>query len=162
MGVALGTALGLMALAGCTSSGEPGTASSSAASPSGSATPSATPTPTPTEPAAPALDQDGDATANLPFFSSIVAAVWATPQNVSGRAYIDALVTAGFDKAAMQVTQDQSTVGNAAESIQFSVVWQGECLVGQVGPATGQPVAIVLPVLADGSCLVGETRTIDW
>ena len=62
----------------------------------------------------------------------------------------------------MQVTQDQSTVGNAAESIQFSVVWNGECLVGQVGPATGQPVAIVLPVLADGSCLVGETRAIDW
>ena len=116
----------------------------------------ATPTPTATEPALPALDPQGDATANLPFFSSIVAAVWATPQNVSGRAYIDALVAAGFDKGAMQVTQDQSTVGNPAESIQFSVVWKGECLVGQVGPATGQPVAVVLPVLADGSCLVGD------
>ena len=113
-------------------------------------------------PAVPALDPKGDATANLPFFSSIVAAVWATPQNVSGRAYIDALAAAGFDKRAMQVTQDQSTVGNAAESIQFSVVWKGNCLVGQVGPATGPPVATVLPVLADGSCLVGETRTIDW
>jgi len=162
VGVALGTALGLMALAGCTSSGEPGTASSSAASPSGSATPSATPTPTPTEPAAPALDQDGDATANLPFFTSIVAAVWATPQNASGRAYVDALVAAGFDKGAMQVPQDQSTVGDPADSIHFSVAWEGSCLVGQVGPATGAPVAVVLPVLADGSCLIGDTRAIDW
>lgn len=159
----LATALGLMTLAGCANSGEPGAGSAapSPSVPSGSATP-ATPTPTSTEPALPALDLQGDATANLPFFSSIVAAVWATPQNVSGRAYIDALVAAGFDKGAMQVTQDQSTVGNAAESIQFSVVWKGDCLVGQVGPATGQPVAVVLPVLADGSCLVGETRTIDW
>jgi hypothetical protein len=155
--------LGLMALAGCTSSGEPGAGSATAspAAPSESAT-AATPTPAATEPALPALDPQGDAAANLPFFSSIVAAVWATPQNASGRAYIDALVAAGFDKGAMQVTQDQSTVGDAAESIQFSVVWKGDCLVGQVGPATGQPVAIVLPVLADGSCLVGETRAIDW
>ena len=152
-----------MALAGCTSSGEPGAGSATAspAAPSDPAT-AATPTPTATEPALPALDPQGDAAANLPFFSSIVAAVWATPQNASGRVYIDALVAAGFDKGAMQVTQDQSTVGDTAESIQFSVAWKGDCLVGQVGPATGQPVAIVLPVLADGSCLVGETRAIDW
>ena len=157
------TALGLMTLAGCTTSGEPGAGSATASPsvPSGSAT-SATPTPTATEPALPALDPQGDAAANLPFFTSVVAAVWATPQNVSGRAYIDALVAAGFDKGTMQVTQDQTTVGNAAESIQFSVVWEGSCLVGQVGPATGAPVAVVVPVLADGSCLVGETRPIDW
>ena len=150
-----------MTLAGCASSGDPGAGSSATASPAAPSG-SATPTPSATEPALPALDPQGDATANLPFFSSIVAAVWATPENVSGRAYIDALVAAGFDKGAMQVTHDQSTVGNAAESIQFSVMWNGDCLVGQVGPATGQPVATVLPVLADGSCLVGETRAIDW
>ena len=45
------------------------------------------------------------------------------PSSVAGRAYIDALVAAGFDKAAMQVTPDQTTVGNPAESIQFSVRW---------------------------------------
>ena len=71
---------------------------------------------------------------------AVTAAVWATPDQVSGRAYIDALVAAGFDKSAMQVTPDQSTVGNPAESIQFSVRWGEECLVGQVGPSTGAPV----------------------
>ena len=72
-----------------------------------------------------------------------VASVWASPNNVAGRAYIDALVAAGFDKSAMQVTKDKSTVGNPAESIQFSVHWGGDCLVGQVGPATGAPVTVV-------------------
>ena len=90
------------------------------------------------------------------------AAVWATPEQVAGRAYIDSLVEAGFDKTAMQLTPDQSTVGNAAESIQFSVRWADQCLIGQVGPATGAPVTVMVPVLAEGTCLVGETRPIDW
>lgn len=105
---------------------------------------------------------DGSAADNLPYFASIVAQVWSGPENVSGRAYIDALVAAGFDKGAMQVTNDRSTVGNPAESIQFSVLWDGECLVGQVGPATGEPVAVVLPAVGDGVCLIGQTRPIDW
>ncbi len=62
----------------------------------------------------------------------------------------------------MQVTNDKTTVGNPAESIQFSVHWGGDCLVGQVGPATGAPVTVVLPALEGGGCLVGETRPIDW
>jgi len=108
------------------------------------------------------LDIDGSAGDNLPLFAQIVAAVWASPENAAGRAYIDALVAAGFDKAAMQVTNDTSTVGNRAESVQFSVLWGGECLVGQVGPATGDPIAVVVPALAEGGCLIGATRPIDW
>ena len=76
------------------------------------------------------LVPDGTADENLPLFSAVVAAVWATPQQVTGQAYVDALVAAGFDKSAMQLTPDQSTVGNPAESIQFSVRWGQECLVG--------------------------------
>lgn len=131
------------------------------ASPTATAAP-ATPSPSPSigTPAAPVAD--GTAADNLPLFTTVTAAVWATPEQVSGRAYIDALVAAGFDKAAMQVTYDQSTVGNPAESIQFSVRWGDECLVGQVGPATGAPVTVVVPALAEGTCLVGETRPIDW
>jgi hypothetical protein len=108
------------------------------------------------------LNPEGTASDNLPYFSSIVTAVWAGPENVSGRAYIDALAAGGFDKAAMQVTRDESTVGDPAESIQFSVLWAGECLVGQVGPATGAPVAVVLRPVGSGKCLIGETRPIDW
>ena len=96
------------------------------------------------------------------MFTTVTSAVWATPEQVSGRAYIDALIAAGFDRSAMQVTYDQSTVGNPAESIQFSVRWGEECLIGQVGPATGTPVTVVVPVLGEGNCLVGDTRPIDW
>jgi hypothetical protein len=127
--------------------------------PSASEPTSETPSPTAT---ASALVPDGTAAQNLPYFSDVVRQVWAGPEQVSGRAYVDALVAAGFDKTAMQLTPDESTVGNPAESIQFSVHWGSDCLVGQVGPATGEPFATVVPALADGACLVGNTRPIDW
>lgn len=153
---ALATAAALVLVA-CTPSPE---GSPSSAPPSSGA--AGTPSPSESPVAPPQLVADGTAADNLPLFTSVMNAVWATPDSVSGRAYIDALVAAGFDKAAMQVTEDTSTVGNAAESIQFSVRWGGECLVGQVGPATGTPLAVVLPGLAEGGCLVATTRTIDW
>lgn len=118
--------------------------------------------PTPTVAPAPTLVPDGTAADNLPLFAAVTAAVWTSGDQASGRAYVDALTAAGFDKAAMQVTNDLTTVGNRAESIQFSVRWGEECLVGQVGPATGNPVTVVVPVLAEGTCLVGDTRPIDW
>ncbi len=113
-------------------------------------------------PADPVLVPDGTAADNLPLFAAVTETVWASGDRAAGRAYVDALVAAGFDKSAMQVTNDQSTVGNPVESIQFSVRWGEECLVGQVGPSTGDPVSIVAPVLAEGTCLVGHTRPIDW
>ena len=109
------------------------------------------------------LVPEGTAEENLPLFSAVTAQVWASDQRAAGRAYIDALTAAGFDREAMQVTQDVSTVGNPAESLQFSVRWgETECLVGQVGPSTGEPVTAVLPQLAEGRCLIGSTRPIDW
>ena len=114
-------------------------------------------------PAEPELVPDGTAEDNLPVFTKVSDGVWASEQRGSGRAYIDALTAAGFDRAAMQVTQDLSTVGNTAESLQFSVRWgDDECLIGQVGPSTGQVVTAVMPQLAEGRCLVGTTRPIDW
>lgn len=105
---------------------------------------------------------DGTAADNLALFAAVTESVWASADRASGRAYVDALVAAGFDKTAMQVTADLTTVGNPAESIQFSVLWDDECLVGQVGPATGEPHAVVLPAIDEERCLVGETRPIDW
>ncbi|MFG6445471.1 DUF6993 domain-containing protein [Microbacterium sp. P07] len=138
-------------LAGCTNGGEtPPEPTRSSADPSASS--SAAP--------APELVPEGDASENLPLFTQIVQGVTAGPD--VGRSYVDALVAGGFDKASMQVTEDLTTVGNAAESIQFSVRWGEECLVGQVGPATGQPVTVVMSGLASGGCLVGNTRPIDW
>lgn len=148
----------VVALAGCT-----GTGAEPAPTPvSTTAHDVPTPTPAPKD-AAPTLMREGSATDNLPFFSAIVAQVWATEQKTQGRAYVDALVAAGFDKAAMQVTQDRSTVDNPAEALQFSVLWRGECLVGQAGPDMSAPVATVLQAVQGGTvCLIGETRVIDW
>lgn len=99
----------------------------------------------------------------LASFSDVVVRVWASDERDRGRAYIDALEAAGFSKDRMQVTADRSTVDNPAESLQFSVAWSDtECLVGQVGPSTGEPVTAIMPRLADGACLVGKTRAIDW
>lgn len=123
------------------------------------AAPTATPTPTPT---GPALVPDGSAEENLPLFAQVVNTVAATDARAQGRAYIDALVAAGFPKAQMQVTNDLTTVGNPADSIQFSVKWAGECLVGQVGPSTPAPTALVLPLVPGDTCLIGQTRPIDW
>jgi hypothetical protein len=134
------------------------------------APPSPTPTPPPSAeasapaptPSGPALDPAGSAEDNLPYFDGVIAGVWQGGAGVAGRAYVDALVAAGFDKAAMQVTADTSTVGNPAESLQVSVRWGEECLIGQVGQATGEPVATVVTGLPDGGCLLGDTRPIDW
>lgn len=146
-----------MAVAGCSAFGV-------------SEAPTATPTPTisvdvtpsPSEPTEPGLAPEGTASENLEYFTTVVQEVWAGAEAGEGRSYIDALVAAGFDKAAMQVTEDMSTVGNPAESIQFSVEWGEECLVGQVGSATGDPFTVVVDALPGGGCLLGQTRPIDW
>lgn len=157
-GIGIGLAL---ALTGCTAA-QVETGASPTASSAVTQIATASPSPSPSVATGPVLVPDGTAQDNLPVFSAVVAAVWETPQQVIGQAYVDSLVAAGFDKAAMQLTPDQSTVGNAAESIQFSVRWGGECLVGQVGPATGAPVTAVMPVIDEDTCLVGDTRAIDW
>ncbi|MDX2375530.1 hypothetical protein M4I32_01795 [Microbacterium sp. LRZ72] len=120
-----------------------------------------TPSPTPT-PEVPELQPEGTASENLDFFSLVVDTVWEGSEAVSGRAYVDALDEAGFDRGAMQVSEDETTLGAAVESLQFSVRWGDECLVGQVGPETGDPVTVVLPVIEGDRCLIGNTQPIDW
>ncbi|MGN8552682.1 UNVERIFIED_CONTAM: hypothetical protein OHV15_08860 [Microbacterium sp. SLM126] len=159
-GYAAGLVLALVfTVAGCTVA--PPVGPSMSADPSDSA--STTPSPDPSSPAAePELVPDGNAYDNLPLFTAVTERVWASPDRVAGRAYVDALVAAGFDKSAMEVTADLTTIGNPVESIQFSVLWGQQCLVGQVGPTTGDPVTVVMPVVPEDGCLIGETRAIDW
>ena len=86
----------------------------------------------------------------------------AADDDAGGRAFVDALTAAGFDKASMQVTADATTIGDPADSIQFSVLVAGECLVGQYGPKSEGYHGAVRPALGTGGCLVGRTRPIDW
>lgn len=140
----------LLLLAACTPQPEPSGSASIAPLPSAS-------------PSEIVFLPEGTADENLPIFEATAQTVWESQQRGEGRAYIDALIAVGFDRDAMQVTNDLSTVGQAAESLQFSVRWgEGECLIGQVGPSTGELVAQVMPQLAEGRCLIGATRPIDW
>jgi hypothetical protein len=144
-----------LGLAGCAAA-----ADTPAAPPTGSDTSSAAPTPTPS--AVPVLTPDAPAADNLAYFDSVIATVLASEANPVGRTVIDALAAAGFDKAAMQVTADNTTEGKPVDSIQFSVVVNGECIVGQNGPSSGGYHSIVTPLLGSGTCLVGATPQIDW
>ncbi len=126
--------------------------------------PSATPTPTgaaaPKPP--PAFKPDLAASENQDYFDWVAAAVLTSDREAGGRAFIDALTVGGFDKSQMEVTFDRTAVDLEADSVQFSVRVHGECLIGQVGPASGGYRSIVAPMLGSGTCLVGATRQIDW
>lgn len=140
----------LLALAGCTGGDEqpaPGASSSSPA-------PGETPAPDPT------LDPAGTAEQNLDYFDFVNERLLEQDGDPGGRALVDNLVAAGFDKAAMEVTPDRTAVDLDADNVQFSVRFADACLVGQVGN-TGY-VSAVAPVLGTGKCLVGTTRPIDW
>ncbi len=120
--------------------------------PTASASPSAS---------APAVPDDSAAGQKQRFDDTNAATLAAANgANPGGRAFIDGLVAAGFDKAAMQVTADKTAISLDADNVQFSVLVEGECLVGQYGNVGYQ--STVLPVLSTGACLVGNTRPIDW
>ncbi|GAA1950984.1 DUF6993 domain-containing protein [Agromyces allii] len=147
-----GAALFVAVLTGCTASPTP-TPSPSASRPQ--PTGEATTAPVGLHPDLPAAD-------NLPFFDQVNQQVVAANAAAGGRDFIDALVAAGFDRAAMQVTSDQTTLGTPADSVQFSVLFNDECLVGQYGPKSGGYHGLVKPALGTGGCLIGQTRPIDW
>lgn len=133
----------------------------------GTAQPSPTPTPeqsdsaeAPATAAPLALDPEGSADDNLEYFTSVVTEFLASAPDSGGREIIDQLVSVGFDKASMEVTADTTAVGLEADNIQFSVRINDSCLIGQNGNVGIHTVAA--PILATGSCLVGETRAIDW
>ena len=111
---------------------------------------------------APILRADLAASDNLAYFDSVNVAVIAADASAGGRAFIDALVAAGFEKSQMEVTADRTTVDLPADSVQFAVLFEGDCLIGQYGPASGGYHSAVGPALGTGGCLVGETRHIDW
>ncbi len=159
VGAALLFGVGLTA---CT--GSPEEPSPSSAAPTRSATPevSATSEVSATPEPGTALLPTGTASDNLAYFNFLAAAVTTADSGADGRAYIDALVAGGFDRSVMQVTFDRTQADLVADSVQFSVNFAGECLIGQIGPASDGFHSVVAPLLSTGLCLVGSTRQIDW
>ncbi|MGH1548546.1 DUF6993 domain-containing protein [Leifsonia poae] len=145
----------LLALTGCTGT--------TTATPSPSAPESSAPaSPTPSAPAAIALVPGGTAEQNLPYFDQVNRATLAANPDAKGRDFIDALVAAGFSKSDMQLTVDTTTIGLKANSIQFAVRMGDTCLIGQNGADAGGYWSQAVPVLPTGTCLIGQTRPIDW
>jgi len=128
--------------------------------PSASATPSLSASPKNT----PAPDQsfppDGSAEASKARFDAANTKLIGANSGANGRAIIDSLVAAGFDKAAMQVTPDKTSINGGVDSILFSVKIGNSCLLGQRGG--GGYSSSVEPALKSGLCLIGKTRAIDW
>jgi len=119
----------------------------------------ATPTPTPTETPDPELVAGGTAGQNRPFVEFVISALLESTSQPSSLAIIDTLVAAGFDKASMEITKDTTRVGDPADSILFSVLISGQCLLGQV--AQGSVATELGDVLGTGRCLVGRTLSLD-
>ncbi|QNE47241.1 hypothetical protein F1C58_10250 [Glaciihabitans sp. INWT7] len=141
-------------LAGCSPAASAPTAVPASAS--ASASPGRTATPAPT----PSYRPDGTAQANKAWFDAVNTKLFASNGGANGRAIIDSLVSAGFDKAAMQVTPDKTSINGGVDSILFSVKIGDSCLLGQHGG--GGYSSAVEKALSSGLCLIGKTRTIDW
>jgi hypothetical protein len=150
MGIALA-----VSMTGCTGFGGSPAPSSSRPAPD-PGVPSTAPVEQPT------LRPELSASENLAYFDFVNTQLVTANPAAQGRDFIDALVAAGFDKSQMQLTSDETTLGTPADSVQFAVAFQGECLVGQYGPASGGYHGAVRPALGTGGCLIGQTRPIDW
>jgi hypothetical protein len=127
--------------------------------------PSPVPTPSGTSSASaavPTYDPTGTAQDNLAYFDAVGHALLDNnpTANAQGETIVDWFVSHGFDKSNMEVTPDKTSIGLAAWNIEFSVKFGNSCLLGQAGNVGFQ--SSVLPVLATGKCLIGQTRPITW
>jgi hypothetical protein len=117
----------------------------------------ATTTPTTTPSAAPTLDPGGSAHANHAYFDYVNTRTVHEQKNPTAEQFVASLAAAGFDKSAMQMTADHTTVGLTPGSVQFSVLINHGCLIGQFGQQIGGYHSMVAPVLSTGKCLIGDT-----
>jgi hypothetical protein len=130
------------------------------------APPKSTPTPTPSSTAAaiPTYDANGTASDNLAYFNKVGKALFAssggTAASTQGELIVNWFVDHGFNKSNMEVTPDKTSIGLAAWNIDFSVRFGKTCILGQAGNVGFQ--SSVVPILATGKCLVGQTRPINW
>jgi hypothetical protein len=112
----------------------------------------------------PTYDPTGNATDNLAYFNKVGDELFASSQasaaSTQGELIVNWFVAHGFNKKNMEITPDKTSIGLAAWNIDFSVRFGKTCILGQAGNVGFQ--SSVVPVLATGKCLIGQTRTIDW
>lgn len=124
---------------------------------------SASAKPTPSE-AAPQLIAGGSAGENEKYFNYTLREAIRGGMAINGVNVVNTVVTAGFEKAAMQVSYDESRTGLTADNIFVSVRVNDQCLIGQVVTSDKTVTTAVEPAVGPDKsiCLIGETRPIDW
>jgi hypothetical protein len=148
--------IAILLLAGCVQS-------SPKALPS-SPSPKPVPSASSTAAAVPTYSANGTASDNLAYFNKVGQALFKSSQasaaSSQGELIVNWFVDHGFDKSNMEVTPDKTAIGLAAWNIEFSVKFGKTCILGQAGNVGFQ--SSVVPILATGKCLIGQTRTINW
>ncbi|KTR86612.1 DUF6993 domain-containing protein [Leucobacter chromiiresistens] len=111
---------------------------------------------------APEFVPGGTAEENLPYFTEVLRVFSAGTEPVQGAPIVQAVADAGFDRAAMQVSFDQSKTNLPADNIFVSVRIGSDCLIGQVVAEDRSFVARNEPAVgpAGDICLIGETAPI--
>jgi hypothetical protein len=144
----------LVALAGCVQTVTPLPSVLPTIAPSSSSTAAAIPT----------YDPKGTASSNLGYFNKVGDELFTSSQagtaSVQGQLIVNWFVAHGFNKQNMEITPDKTSIGLAAWNIDFSVRFGKTCILGQAGNVGFQ--SSVVPILATGKCLIGQTRPITW
>ncbi len=103
----------------------------------------------------------GAAAQNRGAFDAAIRGVVQTSSNAGGDAVVSALVSAGFDRAAMQVSSSTTSAKLQPGSISVAVKLGSQCLIGQWGGAIDGYHSTVAQVLGSGGCLIGGTAPLD-
>lgn len=104
---------------------------------------------------APELHPDGTAAQNEQYFGAVVDQYFQAARVGTSQLLVDTLVAAGFDRSSIEVTYEYTAIGLAADSIEVSVRFGDECLIGSIRQDWYNVVR--MPLLAKGTCLIGGT-----
>jgi hypothetical protein len=102
---------------------------------------------------------DGSAEENLPYIDYVLTQAGAGTGLFGSLDAVAVLENAGFDRAHMEVTSDRTALELAAESITIAVIIDGQCALGQW--SSDWYASTVTPVLGAGTCLLGDTLSLD-
>lgn len=101
----------------------------------------------------------GSAEQNRPYVTWLLQQVGAGSSDLAGADAVAALEAGGLVRADMEVTADRTAIGLEADSISLSVRIAGECLIAQWSDEWIE--THVAPILSSGTCLLGETVSLD-
>lgn len=101
----------------------------------------------------------GSAQDNLPYIDLVLTDAGAGSGLFGSLDAVAALEAAGFSRQDIEVTSDRTRLELSAESVTIAVRVGEECALGQWSSSWYS--SAVEPILASGTCLVGDTLSLD-